>query len=337
MEPEMAHALAKNAGKFLPTPLVSRWTRQTSPRLTTEFGGIQLQNPIGLAAGFDKNGEMLPLIKSLGFGFMEVGSVTREAVEGNPKPRVFRLPRDESLINRLGLPNKGVKATIAKLNHDKTNLPYGINIAKTPQASHGIREQIETLELCQKNGFYVVFNLSCPNTKDGRTFEDPKQFKELAQAIRDKRKSLKDTRPYLIKLSPDLNKSSTQKLVEIASPDFDGFVLGNTSLQLSHLRTSDDLLVKIGSGGISGGALKIKADLLLQNVYEVTRGQKTLIACGGIMNIENLLERFSHGADLVQIYTGLIYRGPLFIVKLLRQLDGHLRKRGMSHFKELLI
>ena len=168
--PEEAHELARRLSYFFPTELFSPLTRVESPRLTTSIGATPLSNPIGLAAGFDKNGEMIGLAKALGFGFTEIGSITRKPCDGNPKPRLIRLPKDSSLINRLGLPNWGVEIIVGHLEKTKPSLPLGLNIAKTPNRGKGrgdgIDDVISTFTSLKGEGDYFVFNLSCPNTPD---------------------------------------------------------------------------------------------------------------------------------------------------------------------------
>lgn len=339
----MAHALVKNAGRLVPKQLISKLTHSRDPRLQARVGGLEFANPLGLAAGFDKNGEMLAFAQAIGFGFMEVGSITNLPCAGRPKPRIFRLPKDESLINRMGLPNKGVEAIASGLIRQTKRIPYGVNIAKTPdfavagkKMDGGITDQLKTLKKLQGIGAYVVFNLSCPNTDDGCTFEDRKQFRDLAQAVRDARRGFKDVRPYLIKLSPDLDQKALDGLLVLACEfGFDGFVVGNTSLHLEKLVTSRELLASVGVGGLSGRALFDRSNQQLQRVVRAMEGKKMIIACGGVMNFENLVTKLALGADLVQIYTGLIYRGPLFVVQLLHRLQQLLHKQGLSSYREL--
>src|SRR3989338_1281677 len=325
-DPESAHLFVKNLSPFLPKKLLSKKTRHAYPALKTSLGGTLLDNPIGLAAGFDKNGEMLELIYALGFGFSEIGSVTLHPCLGNKKPRLFRYPKDESLMNRLGLPNHGAQVIATRLKKETPKLPYGLNIARTPNfavpkndARNGISDFLSTYENLKNLGFYSVLNLSCHNTEDGRTFEDPGLFSELAEALLKK----KSKKPHLIKVSPTLPLQQLNSLCESALKlGFDGFVVSNTSA------TSE--------GGVSGRRLLSQANAQLKNVFEITKGKALLIGAGGILSFEDLLTKLSLGAEFFQIYTGLIYRGPFFVAHLNKQLANFCKKLGIKNYRELI-
>lgn len=325
-DPETAHLFVKTLSPFLPKKLLSKKTRQIYPVLKTSLGGISLDNPIGLAAGFDKNGEMLALIDALGFGFAEIGSITFHPCVGNKKPRIFRYPKEESLVNRLGLPNLGARVIADKLKKDSSGFSYGINIAKTPDfafpkgfSKNGISDFLSTYENLKDLGFYSVLNLSCPNTEDGRTFEDPILFAELAEAFFKK----KSKKPHLVKLSPSLPLEQLKKLCESALKlGFDGFVVSNT------MPTSE--------GGVSGKKLLVQANAQLKKVFEITKGQALLIGVGGILSFEDLLTKLALGAEFFQIYTGLIYRGPFFVAHLNNQLANFCKKTGVKNYRELV-
>ncbi|MDO8518932.1 MAG: quinone-dependent dihydroorotate dehydrogenase, partial [Deltaproteobacteria bacterium] len=309
LDPETTHNLAKRAAPILP---LLGCKSISSPVLKASIGGTKLENPIGLAAGFDKNGNMLGLASALGFGFTEIGSVTSIPCKGNPRPRIFRLPKDESIINRMGLPNQGADAVAKRLAKTKDKIPYGINIAKTPDNysppyRSGIEDFLATFDKLKDFGKYIVFNLSCPNTAGGKTFEEPEVFKKLAKSVADVRKKMAAPKPILIKISPDLEEKKLFALVESAcSFGFDGFVMTNTTLKRPNLKTGPFTVGKMGVGGLSGGALAKKADEQLSAVHQMAP-DKILIGVGGIINFEGLLNKLSRGASLFQIYTGLVY------------------------------
>lgn len=339
LEPELSHALVKRVSPVLPKALLGRFTQIKDETLKAHIGKTVLANPVGLAAGFDKNAEVLDFMAALGFGFIEIGSVTAFPCPGNPKPRLFRLPKDESLINRLGLPNQGVEKIALRLKDHRSKIPIGINIAKTPTfvgKRDGIEDMLTTLKGLHGFGAYLVFNLSCPNTIDGKTFENPEVFKKLAFAYEAEKRRLKISKPALLKLSPDLPKSDLQKIVETASPIFDGFVVSNTSTHRSSLLTDKTSLGHFGLGGLSGKGLRESANQQLALVSEMTGSSKMLIGVGGVMNFKDLLTKLSLGASLVQVYTGLIYRGPLFIRELNRELSKYCRRLGLPSYRDLI-
>lgn len=343
LEPELAHALVKRSGNLLPKPVLKRFTKTNQPELACRIGDIPLQNPIGLAAGFDKNAEMIEWMAAMGFGFLEIGSITAEPYNGNPKPRIFRLPKDQSLINRMGLPNLGSEAIARNLKKNRSAIPLGINIAKTPSAKKGeggrfgIEDMLETLNRVHSFGAYITFNLSCPNTLDGKTFEDPVIFERFAKLLDPARAKLRIKKPVLIKLSPTLDKSNLRKLVEKACAyDIDGFVLSNTTPERPHLQTSKSRIGKVGPGGLSGRALLEPANQQLKAVYEIVGKHKILMGVGGIMDFEGVLQKLSLGAGLFQIYTGFIYKGPFFVHQLNQKLAAFCRKTGVKNYRDLI-
>lgn len=355
LEPEAAHVLAKNVTRFSPTSLMTRATRVRSPALKTALGDVPLENPIGLAAGFDKNGEMVPFLASLGFGFLELGSVTAHPCPGNPRPRIFRLPKDDSLINHMGLPNWGAEIFARRFAKVKSRVPIGINIAKMPEfalppaggkdktpartskTAAGIDDYLITFRKLHSLGDYFTFNLSCPNTLDGATFEDPLLFAELVGEIEACRQELKVTQPVLIKLSPDVARPALQKIVEGAiKHGIDGFVLTNTTPLRPTLKSRKAVVDKIGKGGLSGKPLLTPANRQLANVYQIVGREKILIGVGGIMSFEDLLSKLACGASLFQIYTGFIYKGPFFVRQLNQKLAEFCERRGIKNYHDLI-
>lgn len=343
LDPELAHELVKTAAFLAPKTLLRITCQNHAPVLKASLGETRLTSPIGLAAGFDKNGELLALLQVLGFGFLELGSVTALESLGNPKPRIFRLPLDESIINRMGLPNWGADKFAAHLAKQKLTTPIGVNIAKTPEAAktskskNGIDDFAESFQKLHKLGCYLVFNLSCPNTTDGKTFEDPALFAEFAAKLAELRKELGVTKPVLVKLSPDTEAKAVRKIVdESIKQGFDGFVVSNTTSTRKALSSSPKVIEKIGRGGLSGKALLSLANKQLETVHEIVGNKKILIGVGGIMNLSDLLTKFSAGAQLVQIYTGFIYGGPFFVRELNRGLAKLCAKHGLKSYRDLI-
>lgn len=329
LPPEVAHNLVKNACHCLPHKLLAPLLSVSSPALETQLGPIALKNPIGLAAGFDKNADMLGLARALGFGFVELGSVTALPCSGLKRPRIFRLPQDASLINRMGLPGIGAEAFAKKAAQIKNSkIPCGINIAKTPDFAyeekkfrHGVEDFLFSYERLHHIGNYTTFNLSCPNTGEDKTFEDPEIFTLLAQEIKDARKSLNDKKPIFFKISPDLVYEDLKKVVETALKwDFDGFIVSNTTRKRPKLSSCPEEIKKIGSGGLSGLALLDLSTAQLKRVSQIVERKKILIGVGGIMDLNGALQKFMAGAQAVQVYTGLVYGGPFFVRNLNRDI-----------------
>lgn len=340
LDPETAHHFIKSLRLLSPNFLLKQFFEIKHSCLATQIGDTKLSNPIGLAAGFDKNAEMIPFMEALGFGFLEIGSITSKYVEGNPRPRIFRLYDDESIINRMGLPNDGAKEITHNLSKVKSKIPLGINIAKTPKESksskEGIDDYLETLNQVNKFGSYLAINLSCPNTGDGKTFEDPELFQDLVSEIYQLRKDKNILKPVLIKLSPDTHSENLKKIVETSLKlNFDGFIISNTSTDRKKLKTEKEKIDAIGRGGLSGKALLEKSNQTLSFVRNICGPDKMIMGVGGIMDFDSFLSKLRSGADLVQVYTGLIFNGPEFIKNLNIELIKYCQKRGYTHFSEI--
>ncbi len=282
------------------------------PSLKKEFFGLTFPNPVGLAAGFDKNGETPIAMQALGFGFVEIGSITAKASEGNSKPRAFRLPKDHSLINRMGLNNHGAEAVIKRLSSLKLNIPLGINIAKTNNPDiHGeaaIQDYLYSYELANSVADYITINISCPNTGEGKTFEDPDALEALLNGLEIHKNNRK---PTLVKFSVDTNKPTLEVLVEICEKhNVAGYIATNTSSNRERLLTSEEKLQEIGNGGLSGRAIAKSSNQIVKWLFEMVKNEKPIIGVGGIDSPESALEKIESGASLIQVYTGLVYEGP---------------------------
>ncbi|MEP1151393.1 MAG: quinone-dependent dihydroorotate dehydrogenase [Balneola sp.] len=275
------------------------------------FWGLSFKNPIGLAAGFDKNGTTPKAMQALGFGFVEIGSITAQQSSGNPKPRAFRLPEDRSLINRMGLNNEGTDRIIERLKSYSLDIPLGVNIAKTNDASiHGaeaILDYVYSYKKAQEVADYITVNISCPNTGEGKTFEDPEALTALLSEL----EISNSTTPTLVKFSVDTEFNTLKKLVEICEKfDVNGYVATNTSSNRAQLKTSKSTLESIGNGGLSGAAIALKSDQVISQLYEILKGSKPIIGVGGIDSVESAQRKIDLGANLLQVYTGMVYEGP---------------------------
>lgn len=290
--------------------------------LEKELFGLKFPNPVGLAAGFDKNGTTPLAMQALGFGFVEVGSITARASEGNPKPRAFRLPEDYSLINRMGLNNQGAEIVVKRLSSLKLDIPLGVNIAKTNDASiHGdeaILDYLTSYELANSVADYITINISCPNTGEGKTFEDSDALEALLKGLKIAQKGRK---PTLVKFSVDTDKTTLETLVEICERHgIAGYVATNTSSKRPDLNTSKEKLQQIGNGGLSGRAIAKSSTRVVSWLHEMLQRKKPIVGVGGIDSPESALEKFEAGASLIQIYTGLVYEGPGLIKKINKKL-----------------
>ncbi len=276
--------------------------------------GLKFPNPIGLAAGFDKNGCTPNAMEALGFGFVEVGSITAVPSKGNPKPRAFRLTEDESLINRMGLNNEGAEVITKRLASASTKIPLGINIAKTNDASiHGdaaIQDYLYSYELAKNVADYITVNISCPNTGEGKTFEDPAALSDLLSGLDLKNSTI----PTLVKFSVDTERATLKQLIELCEGfHVDGYVATNTSSIRSGLTTSAKQLENIGNGGLSGAAIAKRSTEVVSWIYDVLKGSKPIVGVGGVNSPEQALAKLNAGANLIQLYTGLIYEGPSLV------------------------
>lgn len=288
-----------------------------------KIDGLTYKNKVGLAAGFDKDGRYLRQLETLGFGFVEVGTVTPKAQTGNPKPRLFRLKKDRALINRMGFNNDGVKllknrlSTFRKTNKNTTML-IGINIGKnktTPNENAVDDYKICYTELYELADFFVV-NVSSPNTPNLRELQNKSELKKILDALLSIRKNKESWKPLYLKIAPDLSWEQLNEIIDLQNElDFEGIVATNTSIDRSLIkRTSKNLVYEIGNGGLSGDPV---FDVTTEFVKRIrAKSNKTIIGVGGISTPENAKDKFAAGADLIEIYTGFIYAGPTIVKKI---------------------
>jgi len=310
-----------------------------SAKLSQQIWGLTFRNPIGLAAGFDKNGQIPEIMEALGFGFVEVGSITANPNTGNPKPRAFRLPKDRAIINRMGLNNDGAQTVVKRLKNKKLSIPLGINIAKTHDpkimGDAAIQDYVQSFNEAKKVADYITVNISCPNTTEGKTFEDPAALDELLSAL----KIRDDARvvPTTVKFSSDLTKNKLLQLLEICENHrIHGYVACNTSSSRKGLQTSESELDDIGRGGLSGKPIANKSVQIVEWISEATKGQKPIIGVGGIDDFSTALKMLLAGADLLQMYTGLIYEGPGLVKSINRQLLHELEALNIKSIHQLV-
>ena len=282
-------------------------------RLERNLFGITFKNPVGLAAGFDKNAVLYNELANFGFGFIEIGTVTPKGQEGNPKKRLFRLKDDQGIINRMGFNNDGLETAIVQLKKNKGKLIIGGNIGKNTQTSP--QNYTNDYEECFKGLHpyvdYFVLNVSCPNVGSHEKLNDKEYLLELILAIQNLNLLEPTQKPILLKIAPDLNNNQLDEIIEIvAETKIDGIIASNTSTSRSGLKASKKHLQEIGNGGLSGLPIKEKSTRVIKYLKDTSNKAFPIIGVGGIHSAKDALEKIEAGADLVQIYTGFIYEGP---------------------------
>lgn len=365
LDAETAHLLiASTAGRFCHSRVVADFFRRRFlgdiDSLRVVFAGknegedfqIKLDHPLGMAAGFDKSGEYFGLLHALGFSFAEIGSVSCAPSQGNPRPRLFRLPDDQALINRMGLNNDGAEVIRARLmkqllrsspepsRREQAGLKIGVNIVKThdPQiiGSRAVADITGAYRSLCELGLFSVLNVSCPNTAEGKTFEEEGAFRELLSAVREARSASVKPKPLLIKFSPDLAEAELARLVEISeSFGVAGYVLSNTTSQRGHLKTTAAILDLIGRGGLSGRPLFQQTLGRIHFVRHVLGVKGPIIAVGGIFSAEDAFLALKAGATLLEIYTALVYRGPTIVSEICQGLVQLLKRDGLVSIEDL--
>lgn len=284
--------------------------------------GLSFRNPVGLAAGFDKDAKLFNELSAFGFGFIEIGTLTPIAQEGNPKPRLFRLVEDESVINRMGFNNGGLDAAALKLAKRKTDIVIGGNIGKnklTPN-EEAITDYIKGVEALHGVVDYFVVNVSSPNTPNLRELQQKKPLKALLQEVQKRNIELGD-KPLLLKIAPDLNTHQLDDIIEIVNElELSGIVATNTTISREGLTTSKVQIEAIGPGGLSGKVLTKRSTEVVRYLRNKLSVNTAIIAVGGVSTAVDAREKLEAGADLVQVYTGFLYEGPAMVRKMLRSL-----------------
>lgn len=292
-------------------------------RLERKLFGLTFKNPVGLAAGFDKNAVLYNELANFGFGFIEIGTVTPKAQVGNPKKRLFRLKEDQGIINRMGFNNEGLEAAIHQLKKNKGKVIIGGNIGKnTATAPENYTEDyLECFEGLHPYVDYFVLNVSCPNVSSHAKLEDVDYLKELITACQNSNKTKEKQKPILLKIAPDLNKIQLDEIIDlVAETKIDGVIASNTSISRENLKTSDARLKEIGNGGLSGQPIKEKSTEVIRYLSNKSNKSFPIIGVGGIHSEKDALEKINAGADLVQVYTGFIYEGPSLIKRINKEL-----------------
>ena len=294
--------------------LFRKWYCVNDSRLRRKVFGLDFPNPVGLAAGFDKDGKHFRALANLGFGFIEIGTVTPVGQSGNPKPRLFRLPQDDAVINRMGFNNDGVEAMVRRLKKGKpANLIIGGNIGKNKETPNeqAVADYGKCFEALFPYVDYFVVNVSSPNTPNLRALQDKKPLSELLDHLQELNKRKAVPKPILLKISPDLNPSQLDDIVAIVKETgIAGVIATNTTIGRAGLRTPEKEVAEIGPGGLSGRPLREAATHVIRYLRKNLGDSVPIIGVGGIVSAKDALEKLEAGATLVQVYTGLIYQGP---------------------------
>jgi len=294
------------------------------PELEKDFLGLHFKNPVGLAAGFDKNASFYNEFSSFGFGFIEIGTITPLPQPGNPKPRSFRLPMDKALINRMGLNNYGVDEAVKRLKNRKPGLIIGGNIGKNTETPN--EKAVDDFVYCFEKLYdyvdYFVINISCPNTGEIDKLQDQEVMEGILSEIVKKRALKPIKKPVLLKISPDLNTIQIDEALSIIQKlQIDGVVATNTTVKREGLKSPSDLISSIANGGLSGAPLTNRSNEVIRYISEKTKGNLPIIGVGGIMSVQDAKDKLNAGASLIQIYSGFIYEGPMFVKRILQSLN----------------
>ena len=333
IDPERAHKLAIQTLKF---NLVSNVfdENKNDPIFKTKIFDKEIENPIGIAAGFDKNAEVYNPLFRLGFGFVEVGTITPLKQYGNTKPRVFRLVEDEALINRLGFNNHGAEVVLDRIKLNSKLGLLGINIGPNKDSNDRMNDYLIGLKTFHKVADYITINISSPNTENLRNFHEKTKLQELLKSIIKEKNDLKSKVPIAVKISPDLNENQINLISEILlENEIKAIIISNTS------EASRDLLSDIQKhqkGGLSGKPIEKKSNLLISKFYKLLKGKIKIIGVGGVDSGQTAYDKFLAGADFVQLYTGMVFKGPNIAGIIKKDLKELLIRDGVKNFTEIV-
>ena len=333
LDPETAHNLAIKSLKFNFVPSMTD-ENKNDPLFKTDLFGKDIENPIGMAAGFDKNAEVYNSLFKLGFGFVEAGTITPLKQFGNPKPRVFRLVEDEALINRLGFNNLGAENIISKIKSNKKIGTLGINIGPNKDSKNRQEDYLKCLKIFNQDADYITINISSPNTENLRKFHSQEQLDKLLKSIEKEKKNLSSKVPIVVKVSPDISDVEIDEISQVLlTNNVKGVIVSNTS---DSTRESLVNIQKHQKGGLSGKPIKIKSTILINKFYKLLKGKIKIIGVGGVDSGVSAYEKFAAGANYVQLYTGMVFRGPNIVSMIKKELGELLLKDGVKNFSEII-
>jgi dihydroorotate dehydrogenase len=300
--------------------------------------GLTFKNPLGVAAGFDKNGVVVNGLAALGFGFVEVGTVTFNPQKGNQKPRLFRLPEDKALINRLGFNNEGTPRVVERLKNIQPRCILGVNIGKNKDVPNeeAIENYLQSFDLAREVADYIAVNVSSPNTPDLRRLQQADSLENLLSALQKRNQELK-AKPLLVKIAPDLSEAEIEAITDIClRKNLAGIIATNTTVSRAGLQTSSIKVAKIGAGGLSGKPLEQRSNEVIRQIYKYSKGKLPIIGVGGIFSARDAFEKIASGACLIQAYTGFIYHGFSFARDVNSGLARILKEKGFENLDEAI-
>jgi dihydroorotate dehydrogenase len=333
LDPETAHGLAIKSLKFNFVPNIQD-ENKNNPLFKTKLFNKDLENPIGMAAGFDKNAEVYNSLFKLGFGFVEVGTITPLKQYGNSKPRVFRLVEDQALINRLGFNNLGAKNILNRIESSSQIGLLGVNIGPNKDTNNRLNDYIECLKTFHEVADYIAINISSPNTEDLRNFHEQTKLNDLLQSINREKKYLNSKIPIAVKVSPDINDQEIKKISEVLiTNNIGAIIVSNSSDSTRDFLTN---IQKHQKGGLSGKPIEEKSTKLISKFYKILNGKIKIIGVGGVDSGKSAYEKFLAGANYVQLYTGMVYRGPNIVNMIKKELKELLLKDGVKNFSEIV-
>ncbi len=333
LDPEEAHDLAIKSLKFNILPK-SIFQVENEELLETKLLNEIIPNPIGLAAGFDKSAEVYNSLFKLGYGFVEVGTVTPKRQLGNPKPRVFRLEKDRALINRLGFNNHGSEIVLKRISENQPNGLLGINVGPNKETKNKEDDYYLCLSKLFLNAGYLTINISSPNTEGLREFHNQQDLEKLLRGIQIIKKEKKISKPLVVKLSPDINDNEISSIIElILKYKIEGIIVSNTT-DKNREKLSDSK--KNEKGGLSGRPLKDLSTGLIKKFFKETKGKVQIIGVGGVDSGQTAFEKISAGANAVQLYTGMVYKGPGVVKEMKKDLISILKKENLKNISEAI-
>lgn len=340
-DPEDVHDRMTLVGKFLGKYAITRSITSIlfnyeNSILEQTIKGIQFKNPIGLSAGFDKNAELTDILPSVGFGFEEIGSITGEYCEGNPRPRLWRLPKSQGLAVWYGLKNDGAEIIHQRLAKKKFSFPIGVSIAKTNNAETvetdaGIKDYVKAFTIMKDIGDYMTINISCPNTCGGEPFTEPAKLNSLLSKIDD----IRINKPIFLKISCDISKENIDGIIDVMyKHNVQGFVCTNLTKKRNNPKIVDDIVPE--KGGLSGKIVEDLSNEVISYIYKKTKGEYIIIGTGGVFTGKDAYKKIRLGASLIQLITGMIFEGPQAISQINLELTELLKKDGFTSISQAI-
>ncbi|MDB3975247.1 quinone-dependent dihydroorotate dehydrogenase [Candidatus Pelagibacter sp.] len=333
VDPEKAHTLAIKSLKFNLIPNVFDENKNDSIFQTKIFNKV-LDNPIGMAAGFDKNAEVYNALFKLGFGFVEVGTITPLKQYGNPKPRVFRLVEDEALINRLGFNNHGAEIVKDRIKRNKKLGLLGINIGPNKDTNDRLNDYLIGLKTFHEEADYITINISSPNTENLRNFHEGGKLQDLLKSVITEKKNLNSNIPIAVKVSPDISEDQVNQITEILLENEINIVIVSNTSDATRDKLSN--IQRHQKGGLSGKPIEEKSNILINKFYKLLKGKIKIIGVGGVDSGQAAYDKFIAGADFVQLYTGMVFKGPNIAGIIKKDLKELLIRDGVKNYTEIV-